>query len=295
MKRIKRSVLGRLRFRIWLSYVPQLAEQLISYALVLQSAWAEARNDASELCNNWESARAMIDLDMGVVLIIEDDPAFRGFLRHTLAVQRYEVREAGNGRQGIAAALRTTLGLIMIDLGLPDMDGMDVIRLIRSFSEVPILVVSNRGDEEAKVTALDLGADDYISKPCTAEQLTTRIRSASRDWPGDDEQERSTVFSNAGLMVDVERGVVAVDGRQIEFSEPEFGILREFVLHAGRALTHRRLVRAAWGTEGASDVRVLRTCIRRIREKIELSPAQPRHIVTEAGIGYRLEILNDSP
>jgi two-component system KDP operon response regulator KdpE len=236
----------------------------------------------------------MIDLHMGVVLVIEDDPAFRHFLRHTLAVQRYDVREAENGQQGIAAALHTTLGLIMIDLGLPDMDGMDVIRLIRSFSEVPILVVSNRGNEEAKVAALELGADDYISKPCTSEELTTRIRSACRDRPADDEQESSRVFSNAGLTVDVARGVVTVEGREIELSDQEFGILREFVLHAGRALTHRRLVRAAWGTEEAGDVRVLRTCIRRIREKIELSPSQPRHIVTEAGIGYRLEILNES-
>lgn len=236
----------------------------------------------------------MIDLHMGVVLIIEDDPAFRRFLRHTLAVQRYDVREAENGQQGIAAALHTTLGLIMIDLGLPDMDRMDVIRLIRSFSKVPILVVSNRGNEEAKVAALELGADDYISEPCTAEELTTRIRSASRDRPGDDEQERSRVFSNAGLTVDVGRGVVTVEGREVELSDQEFGILREFVLHAGRALTHRRLVQAAWGSEAAGDVRDLRACIQRIREKIELSPSQPRHIVTEAGIGYRLEILNES-
>jgi len=236
----------------------------------------------------------MIDLHMGVILIIEDDPAFRRFLRNTLAVQRYDVREVETGQQGIAAAMHTALGLIMIDLGLPDMNGMDVIRLIRSFSEVPILVVSNRGDEEAKVAALELGADDYISKPCTAEELTVRIRSARRDWPGEHQQECSRVFCNAGLMVDVGRSVVAVDGREIELSAQEFGILREFVLHAGRALTHRRLVRAAWGTEEAGDVRLLRSCIRRIREKIELSPAQPRHIITEAGIGYRLEILNES-
>jgi two-component system KDP operon response regulator KdpE len=235
-----------------------------------------------------------IDLHMGMILIIEDDPAFRRFLRNTLAVQRYDVREAENGQQGIALALHAKLGLIMLDLGLPDMDGMDVIRLIRSLSEVPILVVSNRGDEEAKATALDLGADDYISKPCTAEELTTRIRSVFRDRPVNDEQKTSRVFSNAGLTVDVGRGVVTVEGQEIELSDQEFGILREFVLHAGRALTHRRLLQAAWGNQEAGDVRFLRTCIRRIREKIELSPARPRHIVTEAGIGYRLEILNES-
>jgi two-component system KDP operon response regulator KdpE len=235
-----------------------------------------------------------IDLHMGMILIIEDDPAFRRFLRNTLAVQRYDVREAENGQQGIALALHAKLGLIMLDLGLPDMDGMDVIRLIRSLSEVPILVVSNRGDEEAKATALDLGADDYISKPCTAEELTTRIRSVFRNRPVNDEQKTSRVFSNAGLTVDVGRGVVTVEGQEIELSDQEFGILREFVLHAGRALTHRRLLQAAWGNQEAGDVRLLRTCIRRIREKIELSPARPRHIVTEAGIGYRLEILNES-
>ena len=231
---------------------------------------------------------------MGMILIIEDDPAFRRFLRNTLAIQRYDVREAENGQQGIAVALHAKLLLILLDLGLPDMDGMDVIRLIRSLSEVPILVVSNRGDEEAKVAALDLGADDYISKPCTAEELTTRIRSVCRNRPVNDEQQTSRVFSNAGLTVDVTRGVVTVEGQEIELSDQEFGILREFVLHAGRALTHRRLLQAAWGSQEAGDVRFLRTCIRRIRQKIELSPAQPRHIVTEAGIGYRLEILNES-
>jgi len=231
---------------------------------------------------------------MGMILIIEDDPAFRRFLRNTLAIQRYDVREAENGQQGIAVALHAKLLLILLDLGLPDMDGMDVIRLIRSLSEVPILVVSNRGDEEAKVAALDLGADDYISKPCTAEELTTRIRSVFRNRPVNDEQETSRVFSNAGLTVDVARGVVTVEGQEIELSDQEFGILREFVLHAGRALTHRRLLQAAWGSQEAGDVRFLRTCIRRIRQKIELSPARPRHIVTEAGIGYRLEILNES-
>lgn len=227
------------------------------------------------------------------VLIIEDDPAIRRFLRNTLRVQQYEVREADTGEEGIALVRQIQPELVILDLGLPDIDGMEVIRRIRELSNVPILVLSSRSDEAGKVTALDLGADDYVSKPFGVDELMARMRAALRH--GLASEGSLPVFSSGGLVVDLTRRIVTVDGAEVKLSRKEYDILRELVVHAGKVLTHRHLLRVAWGSETGVDVQYLRVYIRQIRQKIERSPEQPRYVVTEPGVGYRLQLLDAEP
>ena len=221
------------------------------------------------------------------VLIIEDDPAIRRFLRNTLRVQDYEVREAETGSEGLDLARQLNPELVILDLGLPDMDGMDVIQQIRQTSTVPILVLSSRSDEAGKVQALDLGADDYVSKPFGVDELMARMRTALRHRLASEGS--LPIFTTGALSVDLTRRLVTVDGQEIKLSRKEYDILRELVVHAGRVLTHRHLLRVAWGTETGVDVQYLRVYIRQIRQKIEQSAEQPRYILTEPGVGYRLQ------
>lgn len=227
------------------------------------------------------------------VLIIEDDPAICRFLRNTLRVQRYEVREADTGEEGLALVRQIQPELVILDLGLPDIDGMEVIRKIRELSNVPILVLSSRSDEAGKVTALDLGADDYVSKPFGVDELMARMRAALRH--GLASEGSLPVFSSGGLVVDLTRRIITVDGAEVKLSRKEYDILRELVVHAGKVLTHRHLLRVAWGSETGVDVQYLRVYIRQIRQKIERSPEQPRYVVTEPGVGYRLQLLDAEP
>jgi two-component system KDP operon response regulator KdpE len=224
------------------------------------------------------------------VLIIEDDPAIRRFLRNTLRVQEYEVREAETGGEGLGLARQLNPELVILDLGLPDMDGMDVIPQIRESSAVPILVLSSRSDEAGKVQALDLGADDYVSKPFGVDELMARMRTALRHRLAIEGS--LPVFTSGGLSVDLTRRLVTVDRNEVKLSRKEYDILRELVVHAGRVLTHRHLLRVAWGTETGVDVQYLRVYIRQIRQKIEQSPEQPRYILTEPGVGYRLQTVD---
>lgn len=224
------------------------------------------------------------------VLIIEDDPAIQRFLRNTLRVQQYDVREAETGTEGLGLVRQTNPELVILDLGLPDMDGMDVIRRIREFSPVPILVLSSRSDEAGKVIALDLGADDYVSKPFGVDELMARMRAALRHRLASEGS--PPVFSSGGLMVDLTRRIVTVDGSEVKLSRKEYDILRELVVHAGKVLTHRHLLRVAWGTETGVDVQYLRVYVRQIRQKLESSPEQPRFILTEPGVGYRLHVFD---
>ena len=223
------------------------------------------------------------------VLVIEDDPAIQRFLRNTLRVQQYDVREAENAAEGLSLARQTSPELVILDLGLPDMDGMEVIRRIRQFSKVPIVVLSSRGDEIGKVTALDLGADDYVTKPFGVEELMARLRTALRHRFAS--QGSAPVFATGGLIVDLTRRLVTVEGRDIKLSRKEFDILRELVIHAGKVLTHRHLLRAAWGSETGADVQYLRVYIRQIRQKLEPTNP-PRYVLTEPGVGYRLQVFD---
>jgi two-component system KDP operon response regulator KdpE len=221
------------------------------------------------------------------VLIIEDDPAIQRFLRNTLRVQDYDVREAESGTHGISLARQLKPELVILDLGLPDMDGLDVIKRIRGFSSVPILVLSSRSDEAAKVAALDIGADDYVSKPFGVDELMARLRTALRHRLA--REGALPVFVTGGLKVDLPHRVVTVDGREVKLSRKEYEILRELVVHAGKVLTHGHLLKTAWGGENV-DVQYLRVYVRQIRQKIESAPDRPAYIVTEPGVGYRLQL-----
>jgi two-component system KDP operon response regulator KdpE len=224
------------------------------------------------------------------VLVIEDDPGMRRFLRNTLKVQNYDVRETASGEEGLRLVRQTSPELVILDLGLPDRDGMELISEIRRLSPAPILVLSSRSDEKGKVTALDLGAADYVSKPFGVDELMARIRTALRHRLASEGSQ--PVFSSGGLTVDLLHRRVSVDGQDVHLSRKEYDILRELVVHAGKVLTHRHLLRVAWGRETGFDVQYLRVYVRQIRQKIEPAPEQPRYILTEPGVGYRLQIID---
>jgi two-component system, OmpR family, KDP operon response regulator KdpE len=219
------------------------------------------------------------------VLVIDDEPAILRFLHAGLAAQGYLVAEAETGEAAIKAVRQRATDLIVLDLGLPDMDGLEVIRQIRdSGSSVPIIVLSSRDDEGSKVGALDLGADDFVTKPFGIDELFARIRAAQRHSL--QRQGERPVFRSGDLVVDLVRRMVTVRGGEVKFSPREYDILRLLVAHAGKVLTHRHILREVWG--GDTDVQYLRIYIRALRQKIEAEPERPIHILTETGVGYRL-------
>jgi two-component system KDP operon response regulator KdpE len=221
------------------------------------------------------------------VLVVDDEPAIRRFLRAGLAAQGYVVSELENGLPAIDVVRRGGSDLIVLDLGLPDIDGLDVIRRIRAAgSAVPIVVLSSRENESGKVEALDLGADDYVTKPFGIDELLARIRAALRH--GLHQQGEQPVFHSGDLIVDLVRRIVTVRGEEVKFTPREYEILRLLVRHAGKVLTHKTILREVW--TGDTDVQYLRIYIRALRQKIEADPERPTLIITETGVGYRLRL-----
>ncbi|PWJ86519.1 two-component system KDP operon response regulator KdpE [Pseudaminobacter salicylatoxidans] len=221
------------------------------------------------------------------ILVVDDEPAIRRLLRTSLSSQDFRVQEAADGRQALAEIERSHPDLIILDLGLPDISGLDLIRILRTGGNpVPILVLSSRVDEKGKVEALDLGADDYVTKPFGTAELFARIRAALRHRL--QQQGEQPVFQNGDLSVDLVRRIVRVRGAEVKLSPKEYDILRLLVAHAGKILTHRMLMSEVWG--GETDVQYLRIYIRQLRQKIEASPERPRYILTETGVGYRLNV-----
>lgn len=219
------------------------------------------------------------------VLIIDDEPPIRKLLRMGLGVQGYDVIEASNGRLGLDL-LTEEPGLIILDLGLPDIEGLELLRAMRSRNEsVPIVVLSSRGEETAKVQALDLGADDYVTKPFGMEELLARMRAAVRHQL--QVQGERPVFRLGDLSVDLVRRIVRVKEEEVKLSPKEYDLLRVLVQHAGKVLTHRFLLGELWDT--LTDAQYLRVYIRQLRQKIESDPERPQYILTETGIGYRLK------
>lgn len=219
------------------------------------------------------------------ILVVEDEPPIRRLLRASLSVQNYRVLEAENGQSALEILARERPEIVIIDLGLPDMDGIDLIRRIRTGSQVPILVLSSRGNVRAKVDALELGADDYVTKPFNMEELIARLRTAQRH--GFQKKGETPVFRSGDLVVDLVRRRVSVGGADVKLSPTEFSMLRLLVTHAGKVLTHDQILREIWGT--ARDVQYLRVYVRQLRKKLEADPDSPRHIITEPGVGYRLQ------
>jgi two-component system KDP operon response regulator KdpE len=218
------------------------------------------------------------------VLIVDDEPPIRKLLRMGLGSQGYEMLDAPNGKTALAL-LDSKPDLVILDLGLPDIGGLDLLAMIRARDDtVPVIVLSSRGDEPGKVKALDLGADDYLTKPFGMEELLARMRTALRHRLA--VQGERPAFRSGDLMVDLVRRIVKVGDREVKLSPKEYELLRVLVQHAGKVLTHKFLLGELWND--FTDTQYLRVYVRQLRHKIEADPEQPRYILTETGIGYRL-------
>jgi two-component system KDP operon response regulator KdpE len=222
-----------------------------------------------------------------LILLIEDDAQIRRFLRAALAAEDYRLQEAVTAEEGLAQAAARQPDLILLDLGLPDRDGLEVIRSIRQWGQIPILVLSARGQEKDKIAALDLGADDYVAKPFAVGELLARIRAALRRSSGRADGAGSVV--RFGLVeVDLEKRLVLVDSREVHLTPNEYKLLQVLIQHAGKVLTQRQLLNEVWGPQHTEQAQYLRVYIAQLRRKLERDPARPRYLQTEPGVGYRL-------
>ena len=219
------------------------------------------------------------------VLVVDDEQAIRRFLRVTLISQDYTVIEAASGQEALSDAATQKPDIVILDLGLPDIDGVEVTRLLRQWTQIPIIILSVRGSESDKIAALDAGADDYLTKPFGVGELLARLRAALRRTA---QTTNEPVFSSGSLKVDLARRLVTVSGREVQLTPTEYELLRVLVTHAGKVLTHHHLLREVWGAEYGEEFHMLHVNISNLRRKIELNPARPRFIITEPGVGYRL-------
>jgi two-component system KDP operon response regulator KdpE len=227
----------------------------------------------------------------GRVLIVDDEPQIQRFLKPALEVSGYATISAATAAEALRAIANEAPDIVLLDLGLPDMDGKEVIARTRAFSRVPIIVLSVRDREAEKIAALDLGADDYVEKPFDIGELMARLRAALRHKIADDGE--STVFESSGLMVDTIYRVVMRDGQPVKLTPKEYDLLTMLVRNAGRVVTHRQLLTAVWGPAHIEDTQYLRVFVAQLRQKIEAEPATPSIILNEPGIGYRLVVAED--
>jgi two-component system KDP operon response regulator KdpE len=221
-----------------------------------------------------------------VALIIDDEIQIRRLLRVVLEGENYQVHEAESGQQGLVEIASRRPAIILLDLGLPDLDGLEVLKRLREWSEAPVLVLSVRDDEQGKVAALDAGAEDYVTKPFSTPELLARLRAAQRKTRPEEE---ISLFQSGDLIVDLTARVVTRAGHEIKLTATEYALLRLFVRHAGRVLTHRQILREIWGPKSEEHRQYLRVYVTHLRQKIEADSTRPRLIKTEPGIGYRFE------
>jgi two-component system KDP operon response regulator KdpE len=222
------------------------------------------------------------------VLIIDDEPAIRRFLRASLSAHGYSVHEASTGEEALQVVPAVHPDVIILDLGLPDIGGMEIANHLREWSQTPIIILSVQGEESAKIAALDAGADDYLTKPFGLGELQARIRAALRRAC---KEESGPVLITGDLTVDVSARLVRLGEDEVQLTPTEYNLLKVLVIHAGKLLTHRRLAREVWGGAHYEDSQhLLRVNISNLRRKLEADPARPRYIVTEPGVGYRLQV-----
>jgi two-component system KDP operon response regulator KdpE len=220
------------------------------------------------------------------ILIVEDDPQIRRFLRPTLTAEGYLYHEALTAAEGIQQASSRRPDLILLDLGLPDRDGLDVIRHVREWSQMPIVVLSARGQEKDKIAALDLGADDYIAKPFGVGELLARIRAALRRSAR--AVAEGPVLQFGRIEVDLDKRLVTVAGQEAHLTPNEYRLLEVLLKYPGKVLTHRQLLNEVWGPNHLEQAQYLRVYVAQLRRKLESDPARPKHLQTEPGVGYRL-------
>jgi two-component system KDP operon response regulator KdpE len=227
--------------------------------------------------------------DSGTILVVDDEPEIRKTVAASLQAQGYEVYAAANGEEALNLAAISPPDLVILDLMMPVMDGMETCRRLRAWTDVPILVLSARSEEPQKIRALDLGADDYLTKPFGMGELTARIRAALRRHraarPAD-----APVFTAGALVVDYARRLAFKNDQELKLTPHEYEILRFMTQNAERVLTHRQVLAAVWGPEDVEETQYLRVHVSHLRQKIEDNPARPRFIVTEPGVGYRFRM-----
>lgn len=222
------------------------------------------------------------------VLIVDDELQIRRFLRISLEANGYHIHETATGQDAIVKTAQLRPDLVILDMGLPDMDGLEVLKRLREWTQTPVIILSVRDSDRDKVAALDAGADDYLTKPFSFEELMARIRTAQRHAQP---QQQEAIFISGRLQVDLTRRLVTVNGDPVKLSPTEYGLLRLLIQHAGKVLTHQQILRAVWGPEYIQEIHYLRVYFAQLRQKIEENPALPEIIVTEPGIGYRLVVV----
>jgi len=223
-----------------------------------------------------------------LILLIEDEPQMRRFLRITLQGHGYRLVEAGTGQEGLMQAASRNPDVVLLDLGLPDLDGLEVTRRLREWAQTPIIVISAREQEQDKVKALDAGADDYLTKPFSAGELMARIRVALRHMARQTGKQEP-VFVLQNLRVDLAQRQVFIDEKEVHLTPIEYKLLTVLVRHAGRVITHNQLLKEVWGPAHVNEVQYLRVYMTQLRHKLEVDPTRPRFLMNEPGIGYRLK------
>ncbi len=219
-----------------------------------------------------------------LVLIVDDEPQIRRLLTVSLEANGYRVLSAASGQEGLVLAAQHQPALVVLDIGLPDLSGQEVLRRLREWSQVPVIVLSVRDDEKGKVAALDAGADDYVTKPFNTDELLARLRVALRHSTN---KEEASAVQVKNLVIDLATRRVTVGGKEVKLSKTEYDLLRLLARHAGKVLTHRQILREVWGPGHEDDTHYLRVYIAHLREKIENKPESPELILTELGVGYR--------
>lgn len=222
------------------------------------------------------------------ILVIEDETPIRNFIQTTLSGAGYRVVDAETGKEGLTQAMAWNPDVVLLDLGLPDLDGLEVIQRLREWTSKPIIVLTARSQEHDKVTALDLGADDYLTKPFGIEELLARMRVALRRTARTEAGE--PLFQIGDLRVDLEKRRVFIAGQEVHLSPTEYKLLGVLVRHAGKVITHRQLLKEVWGPLHAEEAQYLRVYMRQLRGKLEENPSRPRYLLTEIGVGYRLRV-----
>ncbi|HKE62374.1 MAG TPA: response regulator [Nitrospira sp.] len=222
------------------------------------------------------------------IVLIEDESEILRFLRTTLPAHGFRIYEATTGQKGLIEVKMRNPDLILLDLGLPDLDGTEVIRQVREWTQTPIIVLSAREHEQQKVAALDLGADDYVTKPFGINELLARIRTALRHAARPDGPEADSCFTFGDVRLELGRRLVFVADKEVHLTAIEYKLLATLVRHAGKVVTHRQLLKEVWGPLHVEEGHYLRVYMRQLRNKLETNPANPKYLVTELGVGYRL-------
>ncbi len=224
-----------------------------------------------------------------LILLIEDEPQMRRFLRITLQSHGYRLAEAATAKEGLMQATTRNPDVVLLDLGLPDLDGLEVTKRLREWSQTPIIVISAREQEKDKVNALDAGADDYLTKPFSAGELLARIRVALRHAAKQNTEQNEPVFILRNLRVDLALRQVFLDDKEVHLTPIEYKLLLVLVRHAGKVITHNQLLKEVWGPAHVNEVQYLRVYMTQLRHKLEIDPTRPRFLMNEPGIGYRLK------